>query len=338
VSFFARMSLLGAVVLGLGGASFMGLESPALADDGAVPLVSDSSDDIYPDWSPDGNWVAFESDRSGNYDIWIVPATGGTPIQVTSDTAYDARACWSPGSDEIVFESDRDLGSLLTAYPVCEIYTIPVTGEPATRITYSSGYDERPDWSPGGSQIAFSSDRGVGSALLASDGESPLHPADLFLIPVTGEPAVQITFDPGYENNANWSPDGSMIAFEADYSGNWDIWVMPAGGGIPTQITTDPADDLQPDWSPDGCDIAFYSYRSGSADIWVIPATGGTAAQVTTHPSGDWAPSWSPDGTQIVFCTGRGTVSRDIYVIDVDRAGVAPPQHTTWGRIKGIFR
>ncbi|MFH1312707.1 MAG: hypothetical protein ABIJ00_05720 [Candidatus Eisenbacteria bacterium] len=332
-----RMLLLGVLLLGFAGGSFTLLAGDALADDGAVPLVTDASEDAYPDWSPDGSWVAFESDRSGNWDIWIVPATGGIPTQVTADTSYDGRACWSPDGSEIVFESDRDLVSLLAAYPVCEIYTIPVTGEPATRITYSAGYDERPDWSPDGSQIAFSSDRGAGPTMLASDGEDPLHAADLFLIPVTGEPATQITFDPGYENNANWSPDGTQIAFEADYSGNWDIWVMPSGGGTPTQITTDPADDFMPDWSPDGHDIAFYSNRSGNTDIWTIPATGGTAIQITTDTHGDWTPSWSPDGTQIVFSTGRGA-SVDIYVIAVDRSGIVTGESTTWSRIKSIFR
>ena len=340
MSRYLHILLLGVVFWGLGGLSVTVPEGVTLADDGAVPLVDDPTDEIYPDWSPDGNWVAFESDRSGNYDIWIVPATGGTPIQVTTDTSYDARACWSPGSDEIVFETDRDLNlnlDLLGAYPVCEIYTVPITGEPATRITYSAGYDERPDWSPGGTMIAFSSDR-AGAGMLGSDGPDPLHPSDLFLIPVTGEPATQLTFDPGYENNANWSPDGTMIAFEADYSGNWDIWLIPAAGGTATQLTTDPANDLMPDWSPDGCDIAFYSYRSGNADIWTIPVAGGPATQITTSPSGDWAPSWSPDGTKIVFCSGRGeSDSRDIWIIDAERSGVVDPG-ATWGGIKAMFR
>jgi Tol biopolymer transport system component len=307
------------------------------ADD-AVQLTYDLSGEQYPDWSPDGTQLVFQSDRSGNWDIWVMPSTGGAATQVTVDTSYDARASWCPVGNEIVFETDRTAKAGLKAYPRCDIFMIPVTGGTPTQITTYTGYDERPDWSPDGTHIIFSADRPSGEFLSSPPDDDPLHLGNLWIIPVTGEPAVQLTFDTGYENDAAWSPDGSTIALMADYGGSWDIWIMPATGGTPTQLTSDPGQEDEPCWSPSGEYIAYRSRPVGStSDIWMIPAAGGAPIQVTDDHSGDWGPSWSPDGTKIAFYSNRSG-NYDIWVIDVPGAGIEPKREgTSWGSIKSRF-
>jgi TolB protein len=273
----------------------------------------------------------------GNYDLYVMPSVGGPATQITVHPSYDGRGVWCPVSNDIAFETDRDQDSAGPGYPVCELYVIPATGGSATRITRWPGYDERPDWSPSGQQLVFASDRNEDPYVLARPGEDVLHPANLWKIPVTGGLAVRLTSNPGYENDPVWSPDGSRIAFMADYAGNWDIWVMPAGGGTATQLTFDPAMDDRPSWSPSGNYIAFHSYRSGNSDIWVIPAEGGTAIQITTDPAGDFGASWSPDGSQIAFHSLRDDNS-EIYTIAVANAGIVPGESTTWSQIKADFR
>jgi len=314
--------------------AFQGVVS---ADD-AVQITFETSGEKYPDYSPDGTQLVFQSDRSGNWDIWVMPSTGGIATQVTVDTSYDARAKWCPAGNDITFETDRTYGGKILGYPVPDIFVIPATGGTPTQITTYPQYDERPDWSPDGTQIIFSSDRPSGTGLLSSPGDSPLHPSNLWIIPVTGEPAVQLTFDDGYENDASWSPDGSTIAFMADYDGNWDIWTMPATGGAATQITDDPAIEDNPCWSPSGEYIAYRKRtESWPSDIWIVPASGGTPTQLTDDISGEWGPSWSPDGTKIAFFSNR-TGNYDLFVIDVPNAGVIDREDgTTWSSIKGRF-
>ena len=71
-------------------------------------LVATVADEIHPEWSPLGNWIAYASDQAGNYDIWIVPAAGGQPIQVTDDPASDLHPAWSPDEQQIVFQTYRN--------------------------------------------------------------------------------------------------------------------------------------------------------------------------------------------------------------------------------------
>ena len=67
----------------------------------------------------------------------------------------------------------------------------------------------------------------------------------------------QVTTDPDWDWDPQWSPDGTTIAFGSERSGSWDIWTVPAGGGTCTRITTDPADDSDTSWSNDRPPIAY---------------------------------------------------------------------------------
>ena len=80
---------------------------PAFADDGAVQVTTDPGSDISPSWSPDGNHIAIGSDRGGNHDIWVIPATGGTATQITTDQSRDDNPDWSPDGSQIAFWSER---------------------------------------------------------------------------------------------------------------------------------------------------------------------------------------------------------------------------------------
>ena len=63
---------------------------------GSVQFAATKSEEHSGDWSRDGKWIAFESDRTGNTDIWIQPVAGGAAIQITPDEAADFVPRWSP--------------------------------------------------------------------------------------------------------------------------------------------------------------------------------------------------------------------------------------------------
>src|SRR5579884_1382799 len=77
---------------------------------GVERLTDHRARDIYPRFSPDGAWIAFSSNRAGNYDVYVMPAEGGKPRQLTFHSADDVVAGWTPDSRNIVFYSTRGEG------------------------------------------------------------------------------------------------------------------------------------------------------------------------------------------------------------------------------------
>jgi Tol biopolymer transport system component len=145
--------------------------------------------------------------------------------------------------------------------------------------------------------------------------------------PRNSEQIWQLTRSSGRNGEPTWSPDGRLVAFSSNRSGNFDIWVQSIDGGNAVQVTHSPAHDSQPDWSRDGR-IAFRSERDGGG-LYVVPAIGGMERQVAAF---GFHPRWSPDGTRILFQRSnvqtRVSTSRELYVVAMD--GREPSQVLQW--------
>jgi TolB protein len=119
--------------------------------------------DREPSWSPDGDKIAFASNRDGNYEIYVMNADGSDQTRLTdNDDALDREPSWSPDSDKIAFVSDRDLIGI----PPDEIgdanaiYSMNADdGSDVTMLTEHEANHLYPTWSPDGEKIAFSSNR-----------------------------------------------------------------------------------------------------------------------------------------------------------------------------------
>jgi eukaryotic-like serine/threonine-protein kinase len=100
-----------------------------------------------------------------------------------------------------------------------------------------------------------------------------------------GAHLTRLTFGPGLQTDATFSPDGRFIAYASDRAGKFDIWVQSVAGGDPVQITKSPEHDTQPAWSPDGSTIVFRSERDGRRDLRRPGARrrGGRCASIPTR-------------------------------------------------------
>ena len=112
----------------------------------------------------------------------------------------------------------------------------------------------------------------------------------------------RLTSDPGMTSFPAISPDGALIAYASDKSGegNLDVWVQQVSGGTPIRLTRAEVDEYEPVFAPDGSKIAFRSEGDGGG-IYVVSTLGGDPRLVVREGR---SPAFSPDGTQIAYAVG----------------------------------
>ncbi|MEM9950528.1 MAG: protein kinase [Chloroflexota bacterium] len=148
-------------------------------------LTTDPSNDQWPAWSPDGEWIAFASGRAGGNDIYIIRPDGSDLQQLTDNRANEFYPTWSPDSQRLAYQSNRN-GNF-------DIYTMNIDGTDVTQITGSSANDQWPSWMLN-DYILYSSDADGDYEIFAAD------PVDMVHFQITDNPSnnqypVWVRFD-----------------------------------------------------------------------------------------------------------------------------------------------
>lgn len=221
----------------------------------SVPMtVSQITDmpgeELQPDYSPDGNFVAFAKQEGEEVNIYLQRIGGGNPINLTKDSkSQNNYPAFSPNGDQIAFCSDRDGGG---------IYLMGSTGESVRRLTKIGN---NPVWSPDGKKIAYATEP-------VRIPQARYSTSQLWI--ATVETGVSTLIDSGDVVQPEWSPDGNRIVYWGMLPGTgWrDLWTIGTDGKNKVRLTNDAAIDWNPIWSPDGHYIYFLSDRSGSMNVW----------------------------------------------------------------------
>jgi dipeptidyl aminopeptidase/acylaminoacyl peptidase len=304
----------------------------------AIPVLND------PQLSPDGTQVAFtvtRPDRDANtyrIHLWLVPAAGGDPRQLTTAPAKETSPRWSPDGTRLVFLSDRSSDK--------QVWVIPVSGGEARALTSGRLAPADPVWSPDGRWIAFvgkpeparareESDVKVISRLrYKQDGEGFWDGRwkQIFIVSADGGPARQVTTGDFDHLSPAWSPDGAWLAYtandspDADFGNTADVWVVAPGGGSPRRLTAGIGPAQAPAWAPDGRHIAYVGHDNScwvatNWGVWIVPSAGGDPVCLTAHedrsaghhlatdsrvhPSSGGL-TWSPKGDRLFFMVADG--------------------------------
>jgi tricorn protease len=149
-----------------------------------------------------------------------------------------------------------------------------------------------------------------------------VYAGDIWVVDKQGGVAQHLSTPLGEESFPRFSPDGSHIAYTADYDGNPDIYVVPVGGGLPKRITYHPAPDRMLGWYPDGKAILFASSMESGKDrfnqLYKVSAAGGLPEKLPV-PYGEFG-EISPDGQNLAYMPE----SRDFRTWKRYRGGWAP--------------
>ncbi len=110
---------------------------------------------------------------------------------------------------------------------------------------------------------------------------------------------------------ADWSPDGTQLAYSALRSGmtkvpGEGIWVVDVSTGVRRRLSNG-ANDQGAQWSPDGSKVPFYGLRGGDQELMLADSSGGPVERLTDNRRDDLFPQWNADGTSIVFIRTVGT-------------------------------
>jgi Tol biopolymer transport system component len=327
-----------------------------------INLTKDSAaEDSEPTFSPDGERIAFYSERDGG-GIFVMGRTGESVRRLTDGGFNPA---WSPNGEEIVFASQNTVDSPESRGSQSTMWRVTVASGQKHQV--AAGADAmQPQWSPHGQRIAFWTAHG------------PNRQRDIATVPASGGEPSLVTTDPAMDWNPIWSPDGRYLYFSSDRGGSQNIWriaIDERSGkplGSPEPITTparfaghltfsadgkrlaysaiefaqnlqrvdfDPSTERissEPAWvtsgsklwgpiadlSPDGQWLTITSGRP-QEDVFVVRPDGGGLRQLTNDAALDRTPRWSPDGKRIAFQSNRNG-SWDAWIINGDGSGLAP--------------
>jgi Tol biopolymer transport system component len=250
---------------------------------GLQQLTENAAFDFDPEWSPDGEKIAFESDRALFSEIFVMDANGTDQTQVSTnpDFSFDRSATFSPDGDRIAFYSNLSTG-VDNPTGDTEIFSVNLGGTDLDQLTNNTARDFHPNFAPDGRKLAFVSDRDFAPGIytMAADGSKQRK----------SNRGSGVAFaSPG------WSPDGSRITFTSDQEGGYDIYVMRANGAGQQRLTVNGLPtDSGPVFSPDGGQIAFHTNRDGNFEIYEMRADGSEPVNLTNDPAGDFTPDWQP--------------------------------------------
>jgi TolB protein len=273
-------------------------------------------------------WIAFESTRDGNAEIYVMRADGSHQLNLTNNPAADFAPAWSPDGARLAFISDRSGQQEIYVMPA-PVAQAQVNVEAALRGADGSGATQLTggltslwsplSWSPDGSRLAITR----GPANFPNDREE----IDIYLVSADGSGTVSVIQNPQSDFAPKWSPDGRRIAFTGLRSANNALYaVNPDGTGLTTLGWEGGRDAGAYAWSPDGSRVAYFSvsrqrYGDYRDEVRIVAADGSNEKTILAleRPErpvySDLA--WSPDGTRLIFTStheGDADGSRRVYI------------------------
>jgi Tol biopolymer transport system component/serine/threonine protein kinase len=272
-------------------------------DSGHHTQLTTNGVDSLPAYSPDGRWIAFKREFTGSaQELFIIPASGGRPRQLTSDARPIDGITWTAGSREIVFASTRRPieGSL---------WRVSVSGGQPVGISASLHSVSYPNIARRQGRVLAFNEAWTDSNIHVWTGNGIPRSGAAWSF---GEPSTIINSTRA-DHSPAISPDGRRIAFVSDRTGNEEIWISRADGSGLIQLTSFAKDSAgSPRWSPDGLRLVFDVWTSGEANVYVIDSHGGAPHRLSSERFESWMPAWSHDGSRIYFTSRRGG-TREIW-------------------------
>lgn len=335
-------------------------------------ITSTAAVESNPHFSPDGKWIAFTSNRSGNNAVYIVSTNGGTPKRLTWHPSASFARGWTPDGKRVLYASSRE--SAPTSYN--RLWTVSTEGGPSTRITGQWGFSG--SYAPNGRQIAIDKMSRWDSEWQAYRGGQN---TPLIILNLRDQSETLIPSDKTTDVNPIWV--GQTVYFLSDRNWHMNVWAYDVRSGDLRQVTNFEGTDVK--WLNAGNNQLVIEYdgyihtldpatgntqqveitvegdfpwaetkwenvsnRAGSislsatgkralmasrGDIYTIPIENGDARNLTqSSDAADRAPIWSPKGDQIAWFSDASGDGYALYLANQD--GLSEPSTISIGESK----
>ena len=205
-------------------------------------------------WSPKGGKIAVTLSFNGRPEVYLIGTNGGDPEPLTRNVQikriagegfqpsyasllFDVEPSFSPDGNKLVFSSAR------SGHPM--IYTVDLSNNVGTQLTFAGTYNSSPDWSPKGDKILFAAQR-------LAEGNF-----DIYLIDPDGNNLTRITAGESLSarrransENPTWAPTGRHLAFAGNETGGYALYVMTLDGSVKRKLTPPGKECFDPAWGP----------------------------------------------------------------------------------------
>jgi Tol biopolymer transport system component len=264
-------------------------------------LTDNDSEDRYASYSPNGEMIVFESNRSGDWDIYLMDNEGQAVERLVNNGKTNRRPSWHPNGKEILFESIEDGTVSLRKIKIKRkkekvIKTLLVGGE----LVFAT-------YSPNGKAIAVS----------RKDSENK---SSIILLNRRGKLIKRVTNNEYRNYYPKWSGDGKeLVYFSRKETANEDdeIYRINIATGEELRLTNWPKHNFCPSWSPDGKRIAYVtSMEETRPEIYTMKTDGSDKTRLTINEDGDTLPNWHPIENKILI-TGYRNGNYEICEITI---------------------
>ena len=256
---------------------------------------------LYPRWSPDRKWIAFQRGSTLQWEIFVAPAAGGEPRQLTNDQKELFGLTWLADSSAIVYSSSRGDSTLYLA--TAQLWQVSMADGTTRQLSSGEASYMQPDLTTSGAIIVSRMRR----------------QSDIWKFPTDGPPvmnvqrAIRVTRQTGKVLTPTAAPGDKEVAFLSDRGGHANLWVTNVESGELRQITYERDPNVSvgvPAWSPQGDSIAFVSSRgnpSATLGIWLVDRDGSNLRSLVNPAV---TPTWSPDGLWLYY--GQAVVNTNV--------------------------
>lgn len=277
------------------------------------------SNNVFPMWGADG-MIYYATERDGPYNLWRMSPKGGGPQAVT--THKDGGVFFpsiSPDGKRIVYQHDFDL------------YTVDVPNGRSKKLTIAMSFD------PKDNDITLLpvQSRAEGFSISPNgDYMAVDYHGEIMIVPTetgVGERAA-VTSSAWRDQGEKYSPDGRMVAYISDESGDQEVWLYDVSNGSRKKLTTYPAEKAAITWAGNSQKLAF----TADNRIFEVMVSGGPAREIARNEAGGFQlDQYSPDGNWLVYSRSDDEQNAEVYLYDIQATKEYNVTQSPWNERSG---